>query len=178
MDLAIRAAVGLAVIGQHGFGLGDATLIVCPLSSRRAILRVATEERMLEGHCNCGAVGFAIDHAVRDIYMCHCSICRRWTGHTGVAVVVVPKSGFRWTRGEDHVAHWTKPDADWQSWFCRQCGSALPGPNDARNMFVPAGLLPDHPDLQVAHHIWVDSKAAWDSVCDAGRRHPGAFGTA
>jgi hypothetical protein len=44
-------------------------------------------------------------------------------------------------------------------------------------MFIPAGLIAEGgDDLAVAHHIFVESKAAWDQIGDAGKQHPGAFG--
>ncbi|GAB5480579.1 MAG: GFA family protein [Parasphingorhabdus sp.] len=131
---------------------------------------------MLKGHCNCGAVSFEIAIDLKDIYVCHCSICRRWSGNNGVAVSIVPKDRFRWSSGQEKVASWKKPDADWESWFCRNCGSALPGSNDEMNMFVPVGLLSeDAKNLEVSHHIWVDSKAAWDTICDNGKQHKREF---
>ena len=132
---------------------------------------------MLEGACNCRAVAFRVDIAVHDVYVCHCSICRRYSGANGVAVVVVPNAAFSWLRGAENRRFWDKPDADWQSHFCGTCGSALPGPNDPERMFIPAGLL-ESEGLAVAHHIWVESKAAWDKIGDDGKQHPCAFGTA
>lgn len=132
---------------------------------------------MPRGQCNCGAIGFAIDTAISDIVICHCSICRQSTGSNGIAVVVVDNDDFRWTHGEDLIATWKKPDADWQTWFCRICGSPLPGINDDLRMFVPAGLIVEGGELlEVKHHIWVDSKAAWDEIGGIGRLHPRAFG--
>jgi hypothetical protein len=131
---------------------------------------------MARGHCNCGAVAFEINADLSDVYVCHCSICRRYSGANGAAVVLVDNSAFRWMRGEDQIAVWKKPDADWQSWFCRACGSALPGPNDEARMFVPAGALTDGGErLKVAHHIWVGSKAVWDVIGDSGKQHEEAF---
>ena len=129
---------------------------------------------MATGQCNCGAIGFEISTDVSDVVICHCSICRRSTGSNGIAVVVVGNDDFRWTHGEDLIATWKKPDADWQTWFCRNCGSPLPGVNDEARMFVPAGLL-DGEHMAVKHHIFVDSKAPWDEIGDAGRLHRGAF---
>lgn len=131
---------------------------------------------MLKGECNCGSVAFEIDADLSDVFICHCSICRRSTGSNGIAVVVTDNSAFRWTRGTEQIATWEKPDAEWQTWFCRTCGSSLPGANDATRMFVPAGLIVDGGEsLRVAHHIYVDSKAAWDEIGDDGRQHPEAF---
>ena len=131
---------------------------------------------MALGECNCGAIGFEISAELSDVFVCHCSICRRATGSNGIAVVVVDNADFRWVRGEENVTSWKMPDADWQIWFCRSCGSPVPGLNDESRMFVPAGLITDGGDsLKVKHHIWVDSKAVWDEIGDAGRQHREAF---
>lgn len=131
---------------------------------------------MARGECNCGAVAFEIIDDISDVYICHCSICRRSSGSNGIAVIVVRNDAFRWLRGEDGISTWKKPDADWQTWFCRVCGSVLPGVNDDSRMFVPAGLVAEgNESLKVAHHIWVDSRAPWDEIGDSGKRHGGAF---
>lgn len=133
---------------------------------------------MARGECNCGAVQFEIDADLKDVYVCHCSICRRFTGSQGIAVVVFPKQQFRWLQGEDHVATWQKPGADWHAYFCRVCGSAVPGENDPRTMFAPAGAITQGGEaLEVRHHVWVGSKAAWDRIGDEGRQHPEGFGS-
>ena len=127
---------------------------------------------MLTGNCNCGAVAFDGYSEVSGVYICHCSICRRSTGSNGIAVVVVDNEAFRWLRGEEQIASWRKPGADWQTWFCKVCGSPLPGANDASRMFVPAGLISEGDEaLKVIHHIWVDSRAPWDEIGDAGQQH-------
>jgi hypothetical protein len=123
-------------------------------------------------------VAFEIDADLSGIYFCHCSICRRATGSNGIAVVVVDNDAFRWTRGEEQIATWRKPGAGWQFWFCRTCGSSLPGANDPSRMFVPAGLIAEGgEELRVRHHIWVDSKAGWDEIGDAGHQHAEAIGS-
>ena len=131
---------------------------------------------MARGQCNCGAVAFEISADLSGVIVCHCSICRRSTGSNGIAVVVIDNDAFRWTRGEEQIATWKKPDADWQTWFCRNCGSRLPGQNDESRMFVPAGLISDGGDaLRVVHHIWVDSRAVWDEIGDSGKQHHEGF---
>jgi hypothetical protein len=131
---------------------------------------------MAFGECNCGAVTFEIDAELSDVFVCHCSICRRSTGGNGIAVIVIDNNTFRWLSGEDQIATWKKPGADWQTWFCRICGSSLPGLNDASRMCVPAGLISQGGEsLTVKHHIWVDSKAVWDEIGNSGQQHPEAF---
>lgn len=131
---------------------------------------------MLRGECNCGAIAFEVTRPATGIIVCHCSICRRATGANGIPVVVVANEDFRWVRGQADIATWRKSDGDWQRWFCRTCGSPVPGINDPDRMFVPAGLL-DENDLVVTHHIWVASKARWDAIGDAGIQHPREFGS-
>ncbi len=131
---------------------------------------------MATGECNCGAVAFETTSELPGVIVCHCSICRRATGSNGIAVIVVDKTAFRWLRGEDRVASWKKPDADWELWFCRTCGSPVPGKNDDTRMFVPAGLIAQGAEsLRVTHHIWVNSRAPWDEIGDAGKQCPEAF---
>jgi hypothetical protein len=128
---------------------------------------------MATGNCNCGAVQFEVDADLSGVYVCHCSICRRSTGSNGIAVVVVANEHLRWVRGEEHIATWNKPGTDWHTWFCRICGSPVPGTNDPGTMFVPAGSITEGGDaLRVIHHVWVGSKAAWDEIGDAGQQHP------
>lgn len=131
---------------------------------------------MALGECNCGAVAFEISADLSGVFVCHCSICRRSTGSNGIAVVVIDNNAFRWIRGEELITSWKKPDADWQTWFCRICGSPVPGINDESRMFVPAGLISNGGEsLAVIHHVWVDSKAVWDEIGDSGQRHREAF---
>lgn len=131
---------------------------------------------MALGNCNCGAVAFELNVELSDVYVCHCSLCRRATGSSGIAVVVVANKSFCWTQGEAQVVTWEKPGTDWQTWFCRDCGSPLPGVNDDQRMFVPAGLLTEgDAELKVRHHIWVGSKADWDEIGGSGRQHGEAF---
>jgi hypothetical protein len=131
---------------------------------------------MARGECNCGAVAFEIDCDLSGVFVCHCSICRRATGSNGIAVVVIDNDALRWIRGEELITTWRKPDSDWQTWFCRVCGSPLPGINDETRMFVPAGLISEGGEsLRVIHHIWVGSKAVWDEIGDSGKQHLEAF---
>ena len=128
----------------------------------------------MKGGCNCGAVTFELSGEIRNVYVCHCAICRKWTGSSAVSVVVVPNKAFRWRSGEAQIRQWKKPDADWQSVFCATCGSALPGANDASSMFVPAGLLPpSETRLRIAAHIFTGSKAPWDEIGGTAPQYQG-----
>lgn len=130
----------------------------------------------LTGGCLCEAVRFEIDEPAAGIYVCHCSLCRRSTGANGIAVVIVPNERFRWLSGEDAIVAWTRPGTQWETFFCRTCGSKVPGRNDEARMFVPAGILDDAGAMKVIHHLFVGSKAPWDVIGDAGAQHDERIG--
>ncbi|WDE02499.1 GFA family protein [Thalassomonas actiniarum] len=131
---------------------------------------------MITGECNCGDIAFEITAKVSDVYVCHCSICRRATGSSGIAVIVVNNKEFSWVRGKELIKTWHKPKHDWQTSFCQNCGSSLPGANDESRMYVPAGVISSGADeLRVTHHIYVDSKASWDEIADNGKQHREGF---
>ena len=131
---------------------------------------------MAKGECNCGSIAFEVTSIISDVLICHCSICRRSTGANGIAVIIVDNNDFRWIKGEEKIKTWHKPAHDWQTSFCQNCGSSLPGINDELRMYIPAGILTDSTEnLNVTHHIWVDSKANWDVISDEGKQHQKAF---
>ena len=89
----------------------------------------------ITGACNCGAVSFRMD-AISDVYVCHCSICRRSASGAGFAVGIVNKDQFHWLGSTEPVTTWTKPGHDWQTSFCKICGSSLPGENDDKRVLI------------------------------------------
>jgi len=130
------------------------------------------------GQCNCGEIAFEVLTQISEVYFCHCSICRSSTGSSGIGVVVVNNDDFRWVKGQDLVKTWTKPKHDWQTSFCTECGSTMPGKNDDARMYIPAGAIyQGGENLKVTHHIWTDSKAPWDEISGSGIHHKEAFGS-
>lgn len=131
---------------------------------------------MAEGQCNCGNVRFKVKSDLSDVYICHCSNCQNFTGSNGIAVVVCKNKDFHWLAGKEGITSWSRPGSELQRHFCNTCGSALPGANDDRTMFIPAGsITKGGKDLQVAHHIWTESRACWDVIGDDGKKHPEEF---
>ncbi|TQV74280.1 GFA family protein [Exilibacterium tricleocarpae] len=132
---------------------------------------------MATGECNCGAVAFKIEAQLSDVFICHCSICRRSTGSGGIAVSIVDNDSFSWIRGKGNIKYWSKPGHDWHTSFCSNCGSPLPGKNNESNMYVPVGTLTSGDEkLKIAHHIWINSKADWEEICGSGKQHSEGFG--
>ena len=112
----------------------------------------------MRGHCLCGKVEFEIDGSRFKLYQCHCSLCRRQSGSSSNAAAIISAEKFRWLRGAEFISSWVK-DTGFRSDFCSRCGS--PVPNPLRNMpyvWVPAGLLEDGGELEIAAHLCVASK--------------------
>lgn len=133
---------------------------------------------MVKGECNCGAVLYEADSEVSDVYICHCSICRKFTGSGGIAVSIVPFKKFSWLAGQEYISYWSKPGHDWHTNFCKVCGSALPGANDEENVYIPVGTIKEgDEDLKIAHHLYVNSKPGWEEIGDSGKQHPEGYGS-
>lgn len=74
------------------------------------------------GGCLCGAVRFEVSGPLDAPEACHCTMCRRQTGHFYVgtsvpktALAIQRDEGLAWYRSSDKV----------RRGFCRQCGSSL-----------------------------------------------------
>ena len=120
----------------------------------------------MNGECLCGAVKFEIDGSLRNLYQCHCSLCRRATGAAANAATFVQGDRFHWVSGEQQIRSYQKPTG-FRSDFCCVCGS--PVPNRLRNtdmVWVPAGLLDNLVESRIAAHLHLSSSAEWERESD------------
>ena len=124
----------------------------------------------MRGECLCGAVSFELSGELPNLYQCHCSLCRKVTGSSANAAFRVARDQLAWTSGEDRVSEY-ETGTGFKSHFCSRCGSPLPNLTaQGSAWWVPVGLLQDSDDLQVAAHLFVASRAAWDRIPDNGRQ--------
>ena len=117
------------------------------------------------GACLCGA----IEYEVRDpeaMGFCHCTRCQRWTG-SSLAGVVVDRSNFRFTKGEDLVRRYESEFAPRH--FCGSCGSSLYD-DLGEKYFVAAGLMREL-DMQPSFHLQVAYKAPWETIGDEATQY-------
>ena len=121
----------------------------------------------MTGNCLCGEVKYEIDGKISPIWLCHCSKCRRQTGSAFHASAVCRPDQFRWVSGVDSIAEY-EDTPSYTVRFCKKCGSPVPSPSDDRELvFLHAGGLNEDPGREIAHHIFVGSKAPWFDVLDA-----------
>ncbi|MDO3386611.1 GFA family protein [Gilvimarinus sp. SDUM040013] len=103
----------------------------------------------------CGSIEVnAPDH--KDVGLCHCSMCRRWTGGPMFAVHCGSDVSFT---GAEPVRY---QSSDWaERGFCSACGTHLFYhllPND--EYILPAGLFQDQ-DFTLASEIFIDEKPSY-----------------
>ncbi len=123
------------------------------------------QQNHLEGQCLCGAVRFQLAPPIRDVIMCHCRQCARWTGYAVAAAAVRPENfillsgeaDLGWYRASEHAARG----------FCRNCGSSLFWKPDSGERFcVLAGAIEPPTGLTLAGHIFVADKSDYYTIDD------------
>ena len=122
---------------------------------------------MYQGGCLCNEVRFEIRGQIRDIVFCHCSQCRKVQGTAFAANGVVDRTDFNLVKGESLLtAFETSPGK--KKYFCCRCGSPIYSDNDQLPDVVRIRLGTIESDIteRPQRHIYVASKANWDTICD------------
>ena len=118
----------------------------------------------MTGGCLCGAVRFELDPPLRDVVVCHCSLCRR-SGTLAGAYTAVSREAFRLTGGS--ALRWYVDASGRRRGFCATCGATLLwSREEAPTISVSAGALDGPTGLVTARHVHVADVADWESVPD------------
>ncbi len=120
---------------------------------------------MLAGGCLCGDVRYEIDGRISDIWLCHCSKCRKTSGTAFRAGAICRGAKLRWVRGQDSISEY-RSASGYRTRFCRQCGSTVPSAG-TEYVWLPVGGLEGELESSPVHHIFVGSKAPWYEIRDA-----------
>ncbi len=118
------------------------------------------------GGCLCGAVRYEVRGSLRPVVNCHCSQCRRASGHFVAAsgsrredLTFVSSDGFRWYE--------SSPKA--RRGFCGVCGSSVfwePASGD--EIMIMAGTMDSPTGLETVAHIFVGDAGDYYGVADDG----------
>jgi hypothetical protein len=121
-----------------------------------------------KGSCLCGGIAFELTGTPRGVTHCHCSRCRKTRGTANATNLFLAIDGLRFVRGEELLTKYRPPDAKrFTHAFCKVCGSTMPRFDEALQVaIVPMGSLDDDPGIRPNRHIYVDSKAPWDTITD------------
>ncbi len=119
---------------------------------------------MHKGSCLCGAVTFEVAGELAPPTACHCTKCRKHTGHFE-AGTDVPRSALT-VMGEDKVG-WYFSSEKVRRGFCTVCGSSLffdPVQRDWIGIYMGAFDTPTH--VKLAMHIFVADKGDYYEIAD------------
>lgn len=108
------------------------------------------------GSCLCGAVRYTATGPLRPVFGCHCTQCRKTSGHY-VAATSVPRDALDITG----KVTWYASSATARRGFCATCGSSLFWDGPGADIAVFAGSLDGDPDLTLVSHIFCDDKGRY-----------------
>lgn len=119
---------------------------------------------MHKGSCLCGAVRFEVPGDLKGPDACHCSQCRKTSGHYW-ASTDVQKADLK-LEGEDNIT-WYRSSEKVRRGFCKTCGSALLwDPIGKDKIGVAMGAFEKPTDTQLAIHIFVADKGDYYEIAD------------
>jgi hypothetical protein len=106
----------------------------------------------------CGSVQYTISSDLRDVWNCHCSRCRQFTGHH-MAATAAPDDAVVFTN--DLGLTWYEPADGVYYGFCRMCGSSLFWRTDhtPEQLSICAGALDQPTGLQTTRSWWTAEAA-------------------
>ena len=120
----------------------------------------------IRGSCECGEVTFSVIGPLSPTVACHCSQCRKTSGHYWAATEVpstnlslIKDRGLKWYRSSDQA----------RRGFCVGCGSSLFWEADGEGTInIGAGTLDDLPSgaTTFAKHIFMAHKGTYYDVAD------------
>ncbi len=125
---------------------------------------------MTTGGCLCGAVRYRVDGPLDPVVACHCTQCRRSTGHHAAA------TGARREQIaiEGAVAWYESTPGTVRRGFCPTCGSQLFWDRiGAETVDIRAGTIDGESGLRLREHIFVADKGDYCDIADGLPRRLG-----
>ena len=117
------------------------------------------------GGCLCGAVTYSVEGPMRPVIACHCTQCRKTSGHH-VAATSAPRAAVR-IAGAGAVT-WYESTPGHRRGFCARCGSNLFWDSDGANtLSIFAGTIDGATGLRTAGHIYCADKGDYYDLDDA-----------
>jgi hypothetical protein len=125
---------------------------------------VTESETTHTGGCLCGGVRYRISGALRGVIACHCSQCRRTSGHYA-AMTSAPSANIAMTSSGSLV--WYRSSDSAERGFCGRCGGNLFWKQAGLDTIsITAGTLDTPTDLSVEEHIFVADKSDYYTIDD------------
>lgn len=118
----------------------------------------------LQGSCNCGAVSFTLSDRPSEPTACHCTLCRRQSGHYFASANVAKRAVQ--VSGAENLT-WYQSSEKVRRGFCSRCGCCLFWEPVFRDWTsVALGSLQGQTGLQLERHIFVAHKGDYYDIAD------------
>ena len=131
-----------------------------------------SETTACTGQCLCGKISLSISRLNRGVVYCHCSQCRKQSGHYYAAADV--QDEHLQVDGEEHLK-WYAASTDARRGFCGECGSVLFWKmKGSPRTSVLAGCLDSTSSLTAVAHIYTADKGSYYEITDGLPCYPGA----
>lgn len=126
-----------------------------------------SEQKRYAGSCLCGGLRYEIQGEIGDIIQCHCQRCRKANGTAFAANAPIQKADFNIVQGEHLLKKFQSTETTTRC-FCADCGSPIISIKaEAPDLYrLRIGTLDTPLQQKPTQHIFVASKAEWDSICD------------
>ena len=119
---------------------------------------------IVKGSCECQGVVFELTGELRDVVFCHCSQCRKTSGHYWAATQV-SKGNLNLIKATS--LSWYKSSDKARRGFCSVCGSSMFYERKGIDKIsVSAGSLEIPTSLDRMRHIYVASKGDYYDISD------------
>lgn len=126
--------------------------------------------KLYRGSCLCGSVRYQAEGPVSDVVTCHCTQCRKQSGHYFASTNVADERLS--IEGGDHVS-WYHASEDAKRGFCRICGSVLFWKHKEDDFTaVLAGSLDGETGLKTGKHIYCANKGDYYEIPDDAPQTP------
>ena len=120
--------------------------------------------------CLCGAITVRVDGPLGAPDACHCSQCRRQSGHVW-ASTDIERTAVTIT-GEDQIS-WYQSSEKVRRGFCRTCGSVLFWDVAGRSrLAIAMGAFDAPTGTRLAKHIFTADKGDYYDIADDVPQHP------
>ncbi len=117
-----------------------------------------------QGSCLCGAVRYQAAGPLRAIRNCHCTQCRKQTGHFAAFTAVWQRD---LTLSDDRGLRWYRSSGASRRGFCGECGATLFFETlGSERISVAAGTLDGSTGLETIGHIFVADKGDYYALAD------------
>lgn len=122
------------------------------------------------GACLCGGVRIVVTGDLAGPDACHCSQCRRWSGHVWASTDVLREDLT--VSGEDRVRWFASSDRVRRG-FCGDCGSVLfwDVPGRAR-IAISMGAFDTPTGVHLEKHIFTADKGDYYAIADGEPQEP------